>query len=79
LFCIACLALLFLPVLSQPPTTLDGSKLTDDIRDESRWAMVNSSFELSLDWLSLRGFFLFCVSLSPSSFVMGHGDRWKQV
>ncbi|CAK9278276.1 unnamed protein product [Sphagnum jensenii] len=36
LLCIACLALLFIPVLSQPHTTLDGSKLTDDIRDESR-------------------------------------------
>jgi hypothetical protein len=29
--------------------TLDGSKLTDDIRNESRRAMVNSFFELSLD------------------------------
>jgi hypothetical protein len=23
--------------------------------------------------------FLFCVSLGLSSFVMGHGDRWKEV
>jgi hypothetical protein len=30
-------------------TTLDGSKLTDDIRNESPRAMVNSFFELSLD------------------------------
>ncbi|KAH9563994.1 hypothetical protein CY35_04G001700 [Sphagnum magellanicum] len=40
LFCITCLALLFLPVLSQPHTTFDGSKLTDDIRDENRRVMV---------------------------------------
>jgi hypothetical protein len=35
--------------VTAPLTTLDGLKLTDDIGDESRRAMVNSSFELSLD------------------------------
>jgi hypothetical protein len=29
--------------------TLDGSKLTNDFRNESRRAMVNSFFELSLN------------------------------